>query len=148
MKHFLMVVLAILISGPAAGVLLALCDSLFIHSQFWGEEYPFYRLDVGLIYAMFFYLFYFILGLPTTLLTDFMVKRFSLSHKMAIVASFIMYTFVGLLMWKSEEELSIWFILIPVYTYFVMLIVVRNKYDSKKAKVDDDRRKVMTQKAL
>ena len=132
MKHFLMILLTILISGPAAGVLLVLCDSFFIHSQFWGEDYPFYRLDVGLIYAMFFYLYYFIFGLPTTLLTDFMVKWFSLSNRMTLASSFIIYTLVGVLMWKWEAGISIWFIIIPAYTYLVILTVVRNKYDLKK----------------
>lgn len=135
MKHLLRIILAILISGPIAGILLVMCDSIFIHSHFWGEDYNFYRVDVALIYAMFFYIYYFIFGLPTTLLTDLIIKLFSPRRKTILWISFIIYTLAGLVLWREfnvQDPPSTWFILIPVYTYLIVLIKVRDKYGGKR----------------
>ena len=136
MKHLLIIILAILISGPIAGILLVMCDSIFIHSHFLGEDYNFYRVDVALIYAMFFYIYYFICGLPTTLLTDLIIKLFSPRRKTIFWISFIIYTLAGLVLWRGfnvQDPLFISFILIPVYTYLIVLIKVRAKYDGKRS---------------
>ena len=136
MKYFMIILLAILISGPIAGIILVLCDSIFIHSYFWGEDYKFYRIDVAIIYAVFFYVYYFIFGVPTTILNDLLIKLFSRQRKTSLFwIYFVVYTLAGIVLWYGfniPDPEFIWFILIPVYTYLIILIKVRAKYDGKR----------------
>lgn len=136
MKNYLSRILsAIILSGPIAAFTLAVLDSVVIHYYIFGENYSLIEIDViffhTLIYSGFFYLFYIIFGLPTTLLTD-LIVRFLPTKRIVVVYifSFITYTVAGTLLWfrfKNADLSFLWYIFIPVYTYLITLSVIRSR---------------------
>lgn len=119
---------AIILSAPIA-VLICTIFTYFVSPDFFREEnlanrgyFPFMTFVYTIVY--------FILGVPTTLIADFISKRkmFSSSVKIQYSVQFGIYTLAALCITSFDfsKGLSGFFpVLIPVYTYLLILLFLR-----------------------
>ncbi len=132
MKYLLKILLAILVSGPIALCILYISDYLIIHSSFFKDDYYSFNMVMAIIYMAYFYFFYLICGLPTTLATDLILRLFPSVERKFILLSFTTYTGAGILLillgYDSPSPIVSWLVFVPVYTYLLTLILIRAKY--------------------
>ncbi|MGG0177535.1 hypothetical protein [Gottfriedia acidiceleris] len=128
MRYLLKIIFAIILSAPIA-VLIWTVFTYFVSPDFFREEnlanrgyFPFFTFVYIIVY--------FILGVPTTLIADFVSKRkmFSNSVKIQYFVQFGIYTLAALCITSFDfsEGLSAFIpVLIPVYTYLHILLFLR-----------------------
>ena len=131
MKYILIILLAIAISSPLSLYISFFCEKIFNWAL--GIERNYTDVVPSLIVIPFFFAyFYIIFGIPTTLIADGIVKLKPISKYTTTLRSiiqFVIYTLAGLsLAFDSGfDPYSIYFVLVPVYTYFFLLIIIRRK---------------------
>jgi hypothetical protein len=120
------IVAAILISAPIAVTITLGIDYVFDPSSSSREigEY----LTALYVYPFFYLIYYVILGIPVTLLTDFVIKAFNSKKRFILtyLISLTIYTIAGLVLSDFKLELLDLF-LIPIYVYLHVLLFLRRK---------------------
>jgi H+/Cl- antiporter ClcA len=118
------IVAAILISAPIAVTITLGIDYVFDPSSSSREisEY----LTALYVYPFFYLIYYVILGIPVTLLTDFVIKAFNSKKRFILtyLISLTIYTIAGLVLSDFKLELLDLF-LIPIYVYLHVLLFLR-----------------------
>lgn len=91
-----------------------------------------FELGTIVFYTIAFFIVYGLLGLPTTLVTDGILKLFSFKKAISLLfVTFLIYTLVGTWLasgFQSPMAGIDWYVLIPVYTYFIVLMIIRNGF--------------------
>ncbi|KMM37947.1 hypothetical protein [Guptibacillus hwajinpoensis] len=133
-KYILKILLAIVLSSPISLYISFIGEMIFN----WLFEIEKNYTDVvsSLIAIPFFFaIFYVVFGLPTTLIADGIAKIKPISKLTTYWRSaiqFLIYTFAGLILSflltdSAFDPYGIYSVLIPVYTYFFLLIFIRRK---------------------
>lgn len=130
--YLMKILLAILLSGPIA-VLIMLGSYHFLNRNEYIRNYAMeFELGTIVFYTIAFYIVYGLMGLPTTLVTDGILKLFSIKKGIYLFfVTFFTYTLVGTWLasgFQSPMSRIDWYVLIPVYTYFIVLMGIRNKF--------------------
>jgi hypothetical protein len=125
-RYFIKIIIAILISAPIAVIITLVSDYLFEPTSSSRDisEY----IGPLFVYPFFYLMYYVILGIPTTLLTDFAVKKLNFNNTFVstYLISFISYTIAGLVL-SDFDIYNLDFFLIPIYTYLHILLFLRRK---------------------
>lgn len=91
-----------------------------------------FELGTIVFYTIAFFIVYGLLGLPTTLVTDGILKLFSFKKAISLLfVTFLIYTLVGTWLasgFQSPMAGIDGYVLIPVYTYFIVLMIIRNGF--------------------
>jgi hypothetical protein len=128
MKKFAFILLAIILSSPLASLLSAVVSHYMAVPESLQEDYYQYAPFMAGVYvvSIFFIPFYIVLGIPVTYLIDFVTKKFffSTSALKKYFIKLIGYTMAAFVLSGFEAD---WFktLLIPIYTYFHMLLLLR-----------------------
>lgn len=132
MSYLNKILLAILISSPVS-VYILLITEFFTDPEFFSPDNYGFNLSIFWFYPLIFGLIYLILGLPTTLINDVLLKicRIS-SRKYKLILSFITYSIVGVVFMicldlPLNELVSYATILTPVYIYLIVVNLIRRE---------------------
>lgn len=131
MKYVLRILLAIVISAPVAVLFLFLEALIFTPAYFADSNYA-YNISVYILYPIIYAAIYLIFGVPTTLITDYFLRVFSVRSKRYIyLISFFTYSIAGVSLTLGftktipDNILSFTGVLIPVYIYLIVLLLLR-----------------------
>ena len=136
MKNFLVylmkIILAILLSSPIAVLIMFGIYHTLNRNEYFRNYAMEFELGTIVFYTIAFYIVYGLMGLPTTLVTDGILKLFSIKKGIYLFfVTFFTYTLVGTWLasgFQSPMSRIDWYVLIPVYTYFIVLMGIRNKF--------------------
>ncbi|MCA1055194.1 hypothetical protein LCM10_09360 [Rossellomorea aquimaris] len=128
MKKFIVLVLSIAVAAPISAILLVLSDVLLKT-----DEYSL-AMIVGSIMTITLYemIIYLVVGIPVTLIIDFIIKRIRNNNKWDYLLTVALYLIPALLVARllldeiSVETLT--FVLIPVYVYVHVVYFLEKKY--------------------
>jgi hypothetical protein len=115
-------------------VLFLLLEALIFNPAYFADSNYAYNISVYVLYPIIYAVIYLIFGVPTTLITDYLLKAFAVSSKKYIyLISFFTYSIAGVSLTLAftmsipDNILSFISILIPVYIYLIVLLLLRKK---------------------
>lgn len=133
MKQFSIIILAILISAPLSSFIGVVIDYLSMTESLREEYYKYNSLDWDLVAVAFFSIpVYLIIGIPVTLIIDFLTKKIGLITTFKkYLLQLLLYSLsaIGLASIIFSNEFEVYgFIALFVLTYFHVLFYLRLRY--------------------
>ncbi|MFP5116000.1 hypothetical protein ACSU64_27195 [Bacillaceae bacterium C204] len=132
MKYILKILLAIILSAPIALIIQLPFMHIFTPEFFAEDNWA--NRGFYIAFPYYYMIIYFILGMPTTFVADFIATRkvFSNIDKAKYFIQIGTYTLAGLLMTGFHLDMNaLIYIFIPVYTYLVILSILRMLFKKK-----------------